>query len=207
MSIPQGLEPVHRHPLGLPPGSVRAIIALLIAGLFWVLLLMPEDRFGGPIPLHIYGLLALVLIVFVVHRRDPVAPTETRQRPQWWLALIRLLLVAGFIGAVVWQYTQNPELLKKRLTPTPEMLPQWPSLLLSMAIGFGLGLLIRLGPWRNSAAVQDLQAWVSLLAMFGLVIEVLLEIFIQPELNETIDLNLWRNILTGVVAYYFGARS
>src|SRR5438132_3646715 len=36
--------PVPRHPLGLPQGSVRAVLSLTIVGLFWLLLLLPADK-------------------------------------------------------------------------------------------------------------------------------------------------------------------
>ncbi len=209
MSVPHetGLQPVYRHPLGLPAGSVRALIALLIAGQFSLYLLMPSDKVGV-VPLHVHGLLALVLVFFVAHGRS-IGPGQGRQRSPWGLprGFIRLLLAAGFVAAVAWLYVQNPELLRKRLTPTSAMLPQWPNVLFSLAAGFGLGLLMRLLPWRNSPGFQDLQAWVSLLAMFGLAAELLIQVFIKPDLGEAIDLALWQNILTGVVAYYFGLRS
>ncbi len=202
-----GLQPVYRHPLGLPAGSVRALIALLIAGQFWLYLLMPADQ-TVRIPLHLYAQLALVLVFFVAHGRS-IGPNGARHKSPWGLprGFIRLLLVLGFAGAVVWQYMNNPDLLRQRLTPTAEMLPQWPNVLAALAIGFGLGLLMKLTPWRNRPGFQDLQAWVSLLAIFGLVAELIIVLFIRPNLHEAIDLNLWENILTGVVAYYFGLRS
>ena len=38
------LTPVPRHPLGLPPGSVRAVLSLIIVGLFWLILLLPQEN-------------------------------------------------------------------------------------------------------------------------------------------------------------------
>ena len=74
--------------------------------------------------------------------------------------------------------------------------------------GFTLGYLLRLGPWRRSAAFQDVLAWLSLLAMIGLAVETIIIVFINPSLQVG-DLNLktWEAILTAVVSFYFGARS
>lgn len=55
--------------------------------------------------------------------------------------------------------------------------------------------------------IQDLRAWVSLIAMLGLVAAVVIEVFINPELPERLNLPLWHAILTGIVVYYFAARS
>src|SRR5436190_1513765 len=55
-----------RHPLGLPPGSVRAVLALMIAGLFWLLLALP-DEYPEKVPLFIYVLLGLVFLFFGSH--------------------------------------------------------------------------------------------------------------------------------------------
>src|SRR6476646_7082390 len=55
-----------RHPLGLPPGSVRAVLALMIAGMVWLLLALP-DEFPEKVPLFLYVLLALVFLFFGSH--------------------------------------------------------------------------------------------------------------------------------------------
>ena len=53
--------PPVRQPLRLPAGSVRALLALLIAGLFWLLLLLPAEK-QIPIPLFLYFLAGMVLL-------------------------------------------------------------------------------------------------------------------------------------------------
>ena len=62
--------------------------------------------------------------------------------------------------------------------------------------------------WTDSEnpAVQDVQAWVSLLALVALVAEILLQAFILPGLSRPPNLSAWECILTGVVACYFGTR-
>ena len=62
-----------RYFLSLPPGSVRAILAIQIVGLFWLLLLLPPERSMPTIPLYLYFLLGLVLIIRAVE-----SPTDGR---------------------------------------------------------------------------------------------------------------------------------
>src|SRR5262249_19319121 len=157
----------YRPPLGLPPGSVRAVLALLIGGLFWGLLLFSDK--AEEIPLYLYFLLSLELVFFVAHGHT-IGPEATAQASPWWLprGFFRLVIVAGFLASIGWRLYQNPEALLQRLTPSPDQLRQWPYLLLALSGGFALGRLLRLGPWRRTPAFQDILAWVSLVAMLAL---------------------------------------
>jgi hypothetical protein len=196
-----------RHPLSLPPGSVRAVLALMIAGLFWGCVAMPETK-DVPVPLFLYFLLGLILLFFGAHGHSIGPHLGDRRHP---LGLprgsIRAILLLGMAAVLGWIYYAHPERLPSRLTPDPDQLKQWPTLLTATVAGFALGYLVRLGPWRTTAAFQDLLAWVSLLAMLGLVFETVWVIFINPSLFERQDLATWEAILTAVVSFYFGARS
>jgi hypothetical protein len=46
-----------------------------------------------------------------------------------------------------------------------------------------------------------------MIGMFGLVIETILVIFVNPGLKEEMRLANWEAVLTGIVAFYFGART
>ena len=52
-----------RHPFGLPLGSVRGFMSLMICAFFWIVLLWPEPFLVRPLLAH-YFMLALVLLVF-----------------------------------------------------------------------------------------------------------------------------------------------
>jgi hypothetical protein len=56
---------------------------------------------------------------------------------------------------------------------------------------------------------QDVLAWLSLLAMLGMVVEFLIHLVINPNLAPERQLHLphWEGFLAGLVAFYFGARS
>jgi hypothetical protein len=200
--------PAVRHPLGLPAGSVRALLAMMIAAQFWTLLLIPEDK-GFIIPLFLYFLTAVVLLFFFAHGKS--ISTDANQRPPFGLprGTFRGLIILGtaaVFGYYVYRYNQSP---LPRLVPKPEQLGQWPGLLIALAAGLGGGWLVGRGPWRKSMMFQDFQAWLSLLAMMGLVIETIFVLLINPNLRQEhkVDLTLWECILTGVISWYFGARS
>jgi len=201
------LVPVLRHPLGLPAGSVRAVMSLTMVALFWLLLLLPPDK-DGQIPLYLYFLLGLVLVFFGSHGHS-IAPHGSGHRSPLGLprGFIRGIIFLGTVAVVGWCYHSNREILLDRLTPSGDQLSQWPYLLLSLLGGFFFGWLIRLGPWRNVYWFQDIQAWASLIAMGSIGIEMVIRLFINPNMEQYFNAPLWEQILVAVVAFYFGVRS
>jgi hypothetical protein len=190
--------------LGLPPGSVRAVLALMIAGLFWLVLVLAETR-PVQVPLFLYFLTGMILVFFASHGNSiGVGGKSPLGLPRGFLRAIILLGAAGVIG---WLYYTDPTKLPQIVTPEPEQLKQWPTLLLTTLGGFAIGHIIGRGPWRQTAGFQDILAWVSLLAMIGLVVETILVVFINPRLNQELSLGGWEAVLTALVTFYFGARS
>src|SRR5205085_1678500 len=159
------LVPVPRHPLGLPQGSVRAVLSLAIVGLFWLLLLLPADR-DVQIPLYLYFLLGLVLLFFASHGRS-IDPEGGSHRSPLGLprGSIRGIILLGTMAVVAWCIHSDRDLLIARLTPSTQQLPHWPYLLGALLGGFFLGWIIRLGPWKGVYWFQDLQEWISLIAI------------------------------------------
>ena len=104
------------------------------------------------------------------------------------------------------QYASSRTLLT-RLTPQADQLQQWPYLAASLAAGFILGLLAGKGPWHRAPMFQDALASLSLVCMFGLGIETIVILFINPHLEQDIHLTFLENALVAMVAFYFGARS
>jgi hypothetical protein len=201
----QDLAPV-RHPLGLPPGSVRAVLALMIAGLFWLLLVLP-DSYEERVPLFLYVLLGLIMVFFGAHGHT-IGHHIMGHSPLYLpRGLLRAFLILGTAALLGWLYYSYPERTTLRLTPAENQLAFWHWLLLAAFGGFGFGYLVGKGPWRRSAAFQDLIAWVSLLAMIGLVIETIWMVFVKPSMEKSPDLLSFETVLTAVVAFYYGARS
>ncbi len=199
--------PLYRHPLGLPAGSVRSVLVLMIVGLFWLLLLLPGQR--EPVPLYMYLLLALVLVFFAMHGKSIAAPGVDHRSP-WWLprGVFRGFILLGTIAVIGYQAYQNPDLLSYRLQLSDRQhLDRWPALLLSLGAGYALGWLVHFGPWRDHPWFQDILAWLSLLAMAGLSILAVVHLLINPDVTKQVDLPTLECIVIAIVAFYFGARS
>jgi len=208
MAAPRARAEITRHPMGLPAGSVRAVLAVAIAALFWTILLLPES-WNIPVPLFLYFLSIMVLLFFFGHGKSIGSPEE---RPPWGLprGTFRVIIVVGTIAGIALHYYLHREHVWRRLQPDVDQLrAQWLYLVIALLGGLGSGWLIGRGPWRRSAVFQDLQAWVSLLAMLGLVVEMIIVLFINPNLGSDLKLNLtiWESVLTAIVAWYFGSRS
>jgi hypothetical protein len=207
MSVTPPAVPYTRHPLGLPPGSIRAVLALMIAGLFWTVLVMSATRPEVEVPLFLYFLTGMILLFFGSHGHtigSHLAAGSPLGLPR---GSLRAFLLLGAAGVAAWLYTQHPDRLPQIVTPTEEQLKQWPTLLMTTVGGYGLGFLIGRGPWRRTLMFQDLLAWLSLLAMIGLVVETIWIVFINPSLEQVINLPTWEAVLTAIVSFYFGARS
>jgi hypothetical protein len=195
-----------RHPFGLPAGSVRAVLSLGIVSLFWTIALLPESK-NIPIPLFLYFMLALIGMFFMAHGRS--IGTQGRHAwglPRFTFRILIILVSAGAIGLHYYLYDHGPW---NRFIPHPNDPTDWPKLFIAVIAGLLLGRLIGHGPWRQSAAFQDIQAWISLLGMLGLGVETILHVMVNPQLGDDLKIPLinLEAVLTGIVAWYFAARS
>lgn len=218
-NLPKG-EPAHRgapavpnrHPLGLPAGSVRALLAFLVLALIWTLMLLPRDPFV-PIPLYLYYLMFLILGHFYAAHGHSIAGPQTGTRSPLYLprGTLRLLIILGFAAVLGWrQYTQRDW---KEIVPA---LPEQPWLPLVLLVAFFLGILVSrlIGAMFSRTGgtpywYQDIQAWLALVAMLLLSAEVLIQAVINPTLAPERQLQLpqMQAVLTAIVGFYFGARS
>jgi len=196
---------VHRPPLGLPPGSIRGLLAIQITAIFWMFLLTPSETVR--IPLNLYFLLALVLVFFVAHGKSIARRDEKTASPLWLPGgTIRFVLLAGTAAVFAYIYFSHPERLD-RLTPHPDQLKNWKYYLGALGIGFVLGYGTRLVPFRHAWAFQSFQAWIAILAMAILFLEMVFQAIINWSLTQQLDPVAWSTIVTGVTAFYFGSRS
>ena len=127
---------IPRHPFGLPMGSVRAFMSLLICGFFWMILLWPAEQAAKPLLGHFF-LLALVLMAF------SSAPTVRDSGESALLPwILRVLFVGGSVAVVGYTLFANPEQFTKRMTPdVAEFRDWWGPLMAVIASGFAVGLL------------------------------------------------------------------
>jgi hypothetical protein len=205
-----------RQPLGLPAGSVRALLALMVFGTIWAILLLPEvrpDVQPVAIPLYLYYLMFLILGHYFGMRAHH-ALTVPRPSPPLHLprGSLRILFIIGFAAVLGWGFYHDPE-FAKHLVPAASEQPY----LIAVVLGaFFVGIIVGrignrffVGPGGVSPWFQDVLAWVSLLAMLGLGIDFMIHLFINPTLPAArqLDHPFWEGLLASIVAFYFGVRS
>ena len=201
-------------PSACPAGSIRAILALLVVGLFCALLLLQANDPTRPVPIPAYLVYLLFLILghfFAAHGHTIHHRGETGCSSPLYLPAgsIRFLLLVGLVGTVVWDYVKDSDTLLNQLKASMDGLQRQPYLPLVLLGGFFTGVVIRTLVGRNTQAYwwQDTEAWFALIATLGLCIEVMIRLVINPSLQNPLDLPNWEGFLAGIVAFYFGARS
>jgi len=200
---------VARPPLGLPPGSIRGLLAVQITVIFWMLLLAPNEDLERirEIPLNLYFLLAMVLVFFVAHGKSIARRAEPEPSPLWLPGgTLRFLILAGTIAVLVFVGLKHPDRLD-RLTPKPESLDEWKYYLGALGIGFFLGYGTRVLPFRHAWMFQAFQAWIAIIAMAVLFLHLVFEVIVNFSVPEPIRAVAWQTAVTGIVAFYFGSRS
>jgi hypothetical protein len=212
-AAPAALPPTRRrYALGLPAGSVRGILALMVLGLLWAaaLLYQPkDDKEQGILLLYVQLQYLMVLILahfFTAHGHSIGSQADEKSPLGLPAGSIRILLVVGFVGLAVWVH------FNKREFEEPLRAPGYLPLIL--LAGYLLGYLMSrivngLSGGQTPFWYQDIEAWVALLAMFGLTFELLYYLFIWGTLSPENRPNLgqFESGLAAVVGFYFGARS
>jgi hypothetical protein len=213
------LTPVpRRHALGLPAGSVRAILALAVLGLLWAVALThphgetvsEADKHLPTILIALQILMVLILVHFFTAHGHTIGRNVSTASP---LGLpggsIRFILAIGYIGLSVLLLYNGADF------DLPEKGALW-SLLLELVVvlvsyfaGMLLSGFVRM-VWGEPppAPYQDMEAWVAILALLGLGIVVLIQLInrnVAPE--NKISLDVAEAVLSGLIGLYFGARS
>jgi hypothetical protein len=208
--------PPRRHALGLPAGSIRALLALSVLVLLWLIALrhipgMPGSAVDVKLPnvfIYLQILMVLMLAHFFAAHGHTIKSTAAERSP---LGLprgsVRFLLLAGYLGLAFFLYRIQPEF-------------EYPStgnfvlLLLLLISAFFLGHVLTVLVRGVSGGVlpawfQDVQAWVAILAMIALGIILIIQLFINPSvsLEQRLDVPVVESILSALVGLYFGARS
>ena len=200
------------HALGLPSGSIRALLAILIFATVWgLLLIQPTEE----VPEYLSGLLFIIMgHYFAVRRRAPDA--QEPGPPPLFLprGSVRLLLLGGSVAvaALLLQNGQMTSLDQNRGVVT-----------LLLVGGFLLGVaLSTLTAWWTDRShqpprvIEDVRAVVSLAAGGILVFLVLnrMALIVPPaQIDELFKpwVHLGRfgpeHIFAAIVGFYFGSRS
>jgi hypothetical protein len=205
-----------RQALGLPAGSVRAILALAVLGLLWLIVLRP--LFGQPAPLgefklplvfvYLQLLMVLILAHFFAAHGSSIRPGDAGRSP---LGLprgsVRFLLLAGYLGLIFYLWHTKPNF---EYPPQGEFLLLLAVMLTSFFAGHLLTAAVRaMSGGTLPAWFQDIQAWVALMALLALAVILVVQLFINPSLSlgTQIEMPTVEAILAGLVGFYFGARS
>jgi hypothetical protein len=216
-TAPVGAAPqTRRHALGLPAGSVRALLAFGVLAYLWVLVLKPgpdgksllANKDASLAFIYLQFLMVLILAHFFAAHGSTIGGQVSRRSP---LGLprgtVRFLLLAGYLGLAVYLYQTQP------VFQMPERGPVL-LLLLVLISAFFLGhILTALVGWFSGPFLppwfQDLQAWIALLALLllGVIVIVRLVINTSLPLERQLELPTTEAILAGLVGFYFGARS
>lgn len=191
-----------QHPYGLPMGTVRGFMSLLICSFFWIFLVLPEGSKGPPTaPLGHFFLLTLVFLSFASHHGRP---SEFLPR------LIRFLFVGGSIAVVAYIGVTHADRLAARLTPNVADIGQWPVLLGTLSAGFAVGILSRLVMGGESTAFQVVRGWTGIIAMLLLITETVVQFLVIPTLSDPPGpavMKVWEGVVIAFTAAYFGTRA
>jgi len=191
------------HPYGLPLGTVRGFLSVLICSFFWIVLLYPGEQTPHA-PLAHFFLLTLVFMAFASH---PLHEAQTSSFLPW---LMRVIFLGGSAAVLGYVAYKSPEQVGIRLTPSVGEISQWPVLLGCLAGGFGIALFVRFIMGRKNEAFQTARAWLGILAILLLLFETLLQFVILPDLSDKPGpeaMKIWEGFLLATVAAYFGCRA
>lgn len=203
----------HRHALGLPAGSVRALLALSVLGLLWLIVVGQPVSDTGPrkIPeLFIYLQMLMLLILahyFSAHGSTIGAVVDTRSPLGLPRGSVRFLLLVGYAALVVFLVRNKNDF---EMPQQGDILEQITLLLSAFFVGHYLTMIVRaMSGGQLPYAFQDFQAWIALLAMVGLAVLFVIHLFINPSVSPDMKVGTLPldTILAALIGFYFGSRS
>ena len=194
-----------RHALGMPAGSVRTILALLVVLLVCSIILLPSSKELLP-PYLIYLMFLIVGHFFAALGHAQAEHSRPLYMPR---GLVQLIIIAALGATIAWKIYHDPENLAHKWAASVEaMKEQWfmPILLLG---GFFVGVLVRMVVGRDNppVMVQDFEAWVALIAVVALFISGIIHVIIEGIGGRPAPMPTWEGFVAAVIAFYFGARS
>jgi hypothetical protein len=209
-TTPVSTIPVRRHALGLPAGSIRATHILAIVALIAGILLIPTTH-DISVPPYLVYLLFLGLGHFFAAHGSSIGQRATGGRSPLYLpaGTIRFLVIAILVGVIGWRAYQDPAALQRSFELSVDELKRQPEVLIAILSAFLLGVIVRAVVGRDNppALWQDIEAWLSLVALVGLCVAALVHLVIGVSLAERLSLPMGEGFLGAFIAFYFGARS
>lgn len=200
---------IRRHAFGLPAGSVRALHVLGVVGIFCIMLLIPA-RHDLAVPPYLIYLLFLILGHFFTAHGTSIATRADPQPSPLHLpgGTIRALVILMLAGTIGWKYYSDPDGLTDRYTAAVQQLTEQPFMPLYILGGFLVGTVVRGVVGRTPPVPwQEFEAYVSVMALIGILADGVIRIVVIPSLSQTIPMPMWETILGTTVAFYFGERT
>jgi hypothetical protein len=200
-----------RYALGMPAGSVRALLAFGVLGSLWLVVLgHSRDQKVPMVFIYLQFLMVLILGHFFTAHGYTIGKKVSSRSPLWLPGgSVRILLILGYSGLAYYLYHRGREL--QYATPDQGDVALMLGLMLG---GFFIGHFVNdvvefLSGGQPPYWYQDIQAWFALISLIGLMILVFKHMFINPGLppDEQLQLTKFEAGLAGVVGFYFGARS
>ncbi len=200
------------HAWGLPAGSVRALLAILVFGAVWTLLLVQP---GAAIPDYLRDLLFIIMGHYFAARHRAAADPEPGPPPLYLpRGSVRFVLIAGSIAVAVTLFRRG------QLTALDEN-PGVVTLLLVSGFLLGVAMNAVMAWWRSRGhptprLVEDLRALVAVAAaglLIFLVFSRLLQVVPPSEVDRLIPAGIHlghlgpEHLLAAIVGFYFGSRS
>jgi hypothetical protein len=204
------------HALGLPAGSVRALLAVLVFATVWGMLLVRPSQ---EVPDYLSDLMFVIMgHYFATRNRSTTvgAPGDEPGPAPLFLpkGSIRLLLIAGSAAVAVALYRRGAF---HRIDSNPGVTT------LLLVGGFLIGVILNtvIGWWRarvkhGHRAIEDIQASAALAAGLVLVVLVWNRLFpLVPHTEVDAVFEGWahfgrldpEHLLAAVIGFYYGARS
>ncbi|MGF1578176.1 MAG: hypothetical protein ACFCD0_02310 [Gemmataceae bacterium] len=199
-----------RYPLGLPAGSIRSLLSLMIVGLVSIIIAVPAD-YAESIPPYLVYLLFLMLGSFFAAHGTSIARGQEKGPLGLPHGSIRLVLFVVLIGVIVWKLISSADGWERQFANTIEAMSHQPYMIFAVLGGFFVGIIIKtlVGRDSQSVAYQDIMAWISLVAMGCLVLSYVIELLVNPSLQTHNRLEMPKTYggFAAIIAFYFGARS
>jgi hypothetical protein len=202
--------PLKRHALGLPAGSIRSVLALMVVALVCIVLLVPNRQGNmAPIPPYLIYLIFMILGHFFAAHGHTIGSGQ--HSPLYLPAgFVRIVIILALGGALAWRGFSDPSGLEGQFQKSVVELGTQPYLPLLLLGGFFLGVLVRMVVGRENPPIflQDAEAWLSLLAVVGMTIAAIIHGIINPSLGgDPASAPHWEGFLAVMIAFYFGERS
>jgi hypothetical protein len=201
--------PPPRHALGLPAGSVRAILGLGVLGALWAMAFEPKHDQAFPLAfIYLQSLMMLILAHYFAAHGNKIGPKTGSGRA---LGLpsgtVRFVLLVGYLGLTWYLFKERSQLNFETEAQGNIIL-----YLATILTGFFVGhLLTGLVQWLSGGTLpfwfQDLQAWVAIVSMLGLAGLIIIHVFINPNVSPDLKIHGLDVVLATLVAFYFGART